>query len=226
MSLVSTLKSVLLPKGPAPRRLRLGAAAGVVMNIDFAHQTRLYLGLYERVLTPHFRRLARPGTACFDVGANIGYDTLMLARLTGAPVVAFECDAGCAAGLRTNAALNSFAIRVVEARVAARPGDGLTTLDAAAESFGPPGFVKMDIEGGEVDALLGAASLLALGKTAWIVETHGAGLETRCLEILDAAGCATTIIEQPGFLGEHRPDAHNRWIVATPRSQAPNPAAN
>ena len=63
MSVRDTVKSLLLPRGAAYRRLPLGVAAGVTMKIDFAHQTTLYLGLYEVELSPHVRRLVRHGSA-------------------------------------------------------------------------------------------------------------------------------------------------------------------
>ena len=53
MSIRDTVKSLFLPRGAAFRRLPLGVAAGVTMKIDFAHQTTLYLGLYEVELGRH-----------------------------------------------------------------------------------------------------------------------------------------------------------------------------
>ncbi len=62
------------------------------MDIDFAHQTRLFLGLYETELNPYPRRFCRPGSRCFDIGGHCGYDALVMAKLTGGPVVSVDCD--------------------------------------------------------------------------------------------------------------------------------------
>lgn len=184
------------------------------MTIDFAHQTRLYLGLYERELSRYFRALARPGMRCFDVGANAGYNALMLGRLTGAPVVTFECDRACLPGLAANVAANPYDVTVVEAMVGAEDGDGMTTLDSAAKTYGTPGFVKMDIEGAEGDALRGATHLLRDGKPSWIIEVHGVAVEDECLSLLRDAGYDPRIVDPSPFFPEERPLAHNRWIVA------------
>jgi hypothetical protein len=62
------------------------------LAVDFQSDTRIYLGLYEIELNRHLRRLCTPGTPSFDVGGGMGYDALVLARLTRAPVASFEAD--------------------------------------------------------------------------------------------------------------------------------------
>ena len=86
MSVKAAIKGVLLPMGPAPRTVRAGLARGVRMQIDFASQTRLYLGLYELELDRHLRRMLAPGVSALDVGAQHGYDSLAIAKRTRAPV--------------------------------------------------------------------------------------------------------------------------------------------
>ena len=125
----------------------------------------------------------RPGATFVDVGASIGFFTLLAGSLVGpeGSVVAFEPQRDAASSLRRNAALNGFAmVEVVEAAVGARTGEaslrGLgkatahivddgeaevealrvraTTLDDHfTESLGPPVIVKIDVEGRERDVL-------------------------------------------------------------------------
>src|SRR4051812_28459222 len=50
-------KAALLPRGSHLRRLPLGIGRGLVLEVDFAHQTKQYLGLYEIEVNKWLRRL-------------------------------------------------------------------------------------------------------------------------------------------------------------------------
>lgn len=216
--ILASLKRILLPGGTSPQTVLFGPGAGAVMDIDFAHQARMYFGLYETEIAPHLRRLVRPGYRCFDVGANVGYHSLTLARLSGGPVVAFEPDPAAGAILRANIAHNNFAIRIVSAAVGARDDANTITLDrAAAENF-IPDLIKIDIEGAETDALTGAMRLLRERKPDFIIETHGRALEDDCVAILRGNGYAVRAIAPRRFFAETRPAQHNGWLVAEARS--------
>ena len=213
--MLAPLKRAILPRTVRARRIPFGPAAGVVMDIDFAHQTRMFLGLYEFELNARFRRLVRPGARCFDVGANVGYHSLMLAKLSRRPVVAFEPDPEALARLRANLALNPFEIHVVTQAVGAADSataGGTITLDRASRDHFMPDFVKMDIEGAEMDALKGARELFSTKKPHWIVETHGAAAHEACLAIFRAHGYRPEDIRPRRFFAETRP-APTRWLV-------------
>src|SRR5687768_10224557 len=106
VSVRRVIKNGLLPRGPSMRSVRFGIGRGAIVPLDFAQHTRLYLGLYEVELNRFMRRFCTPGLRSFDVGAQIGYDSLILARLTGAPVLCFESDADLARRLATTFAAN------------------------------------------------------------------------------------------------------------------------
>jgi len=176
----------------------------------------MFLGLYEVELARLLRALAYPGAKSFDVGGNIGYDALVLAKLTGAPVVTVECDADVADKLRANVARNpSLGPILVEERfVSSESAEGAITLDDLAATHFVPDVIKMDIEGGEADAIRGASKLLGSRRPALVVEVHGEQVEWECLELLRAAGYPPPIVIEPRrWLPEHRPLAHNRWLV-------------
>jgi methyltransferase FkbM-like protein len=202
------------------RRLPLGIARGIRLEIDFRHQTKLYLGLYEIELNRHLRRLCRAGFRAFDVGGQFGYDALVFAKLTGAPVVSFERDEACLAVMGRNFASNPKLAPLLEARrafVTDKTNRGALALDDFASEWGTPDFIKIDVEGGEVDVLRGAARLLRDLKPGALVEVHSPQLERDCSRILVDAGYSITVVDQRRWLRDQRPTTHNRWLVAEGR---------
>jgi hypothetical protein len=188
------------------------------MRVDFAHQTRTYLGLYEIELNRHLRRILQPGVRSFDVGAQFGYDSLVIAKHTSAAVAAFECDPSCVPELSANMALNPAIeplVTVVEAQVGTGPGQ-LGLDDYAFDGGFVPDFIKLDIEGGELAALRSAERILSTRHPALVVEVHSAELERECGGLLVEHGYRPTIVHQRGLFPDHRPtDEVNRWLVAT-----------
>ena len=81
-------------------------------------------GYWEMWLTQFIARTVRPGMACIDVGANLGYYAILMADLAGpgGRVVAVEPNPAVADILAANLALNGFAGRARVAAVAL--GDG------------------------------------------------------------------------------------------------------
>ncbi len=145
-------------------------------------------------------RSLKPGARVFDLGAHQGVVALMLSRfvLPEGEVVAVEADSSQAAIANENKELNQAAnLTVVLAAVAEKEsgeipessghmnrlydwnlcGVARSTIDGLAVKFGVPDLVYMDIDGYEIQALRGAATVLA-SKADWFVEIHvNAGLE-------------------------------------------------
>lgn len=146
-------------------------------------------GRYEPELTALFLRSVRESMRVVDVGANIGYYTILASRLVGPTghVVAFEPDRDAATTLRSNIEHNRCTnIDIVELAAAAEEGHAhlcvpqpehgylvhgggkesdhdvtTTTLDRYFSNLDWPAvdIVKMDIEGGEESALAGMTRL-------------------------------------------------------------------
>lgn len=83
------------------------------LNLDNPEQERIYFyGEHdERYEIACLRRLIAPGMVCWDIGANIGFYTCLLAKLVGetGAVVAFEPATATRAMLEDNVRLNHFA---------------------------------------------------------------------------------------------------------------------
>lgn len=141
-------------------------------------------GLYEHVLNNWVASAIKGKQFVLDVGANTGYDTYGFAHLLlrdGAPdpvVLAFEPEDFVE--LSTPRGWSMYAgcrIEVVRSYVGAERDARSVTLDdilhAQSRYLQGAGLVKMDIEGGEIDALRGAKELLDDPRHDWLIEIHG-----------------------------------------------------
>ncbi|MBI2921475.1 MAG: FkbM family methyltransferase [Planctomycetes bacterium] len=154
---------------------------------------------HEMGLVQH---LLRPGDRFVDVGANIGYYTLLAAALVGpsGAVEAFEPGQPALDRLRENIALNRlFNVRVHALALSDTPGsarfltgrDTTNRLAASADAASPSSSVpaarlddllsgqpcalgKIDVEGAELRVLQGAEGMLSRANPpVWILEvTH------------------------------------------------------
>lgn len=188
------------------------------MTLNFSGRTPMYLGMYEWELHRFFREVLPHSRLAFDVGGSLGYDALLFAINSPGRVVTFEPDPSESDALRANVDLNPD-LRgriVVDGRAVTRAGsDGSATLDSLASEFGPPDFIKIDIDGGELDALLGGESLLRSRRPDLVVETHSRELERDCGSFLLECGYRPIIKHNRRIWREQRGGAeHNRWLLA------------
>ncbi len=133
--------------------------------------------------------LLRPGDRVFDVGANIGYPTVLFAEIVGerGEVIALEpshraqrhlqrtigdranvrCLALAASDSRGQATFYETSSLTTSSLVATEAVAEYTVdavlLDDLAQEFGPPNFVKIDVEGHEPAVLRGMRNLLSGG---------------------------------------------------------------
>jgi FkbM family methyltransferase len=80
------------------------------LPLDHAHAGLIVRGTLEPPVQEALRRLLAPGDVFYDVGANVGFFTLLGARLVGpgGRVVAFEPVPWCARAVGHNIELNGF----------------------------------------------------------------------------------------------------------------------
>jgi FkbM family methyltransferase len=101
---------------------------GSVMNVrldDILGRYVYHFGVWEPHISAYVESLLRPGDYVCDVGANVGYFSLLAARRVGSAgrVVAIEASPKTFEVLEHNLALNNVEnVRCVNAAVAARPG--------------------------------------------------------------------------------------------------------
>ena len=80
-----------------------------------------------------------------------------------------------------------------------------------------PIFIKMDIDGGELEALQSCTSILTNKTCLLVIETHSDQLEKDCIFHLSNLGYNCKIIPNAWwriFLPELRPIEHNHWFYA------------
>jgi len=112
-----------------------GGGRMVVDTADVTGRTIAVTGAWEPHVTGMFARLLSPGDVCVDVGAHVGYYTLLASRLVGqrGHVYAIEPASTTFAELRRNLELNGVS-NVTALNVAAGAADGRGIL-----YDGPPG---------------------------------------------------------------------------------------
>ena len=203
------------------------------------------LGVWELAVTETIYRLVRPGDTVADLGANLGYDTSLLAYCVGpsGSVHAFEPHPGIHRRLVRNAtALRSTAaVHVHQAAVSDHEGEAflaepaffarnmggaalaaegipvkVTTLDATMPE-GPVGLVKIDIEGHELAALKGGKRTIA--QTRNVIFEEYAPLPTPVTTMLAREGFAIYGIDEtlrgPRLIDPAMLQTRPRWEAPT-----------
>jgi hypothetical protein len=146
----------------------------------------------------------------------------MLRSSAATKVFAFEPQLSETAALQRNAQMNGLAgdarLRVRNQFVGRADRQDVTSLDALDLDRRQRGFLKIDVDGAEMDVLLSGRRLLAEAPLDIMLETHSAELERDCRQLLAAAGFTCQVIPNAWwriFVPELRPIAHNRWLWAT-----------
>lgn len=222
----------LLRSGPVS--ITGGIATGMLLDAPPLTHVQLYhlvRGALEPAVQEALRRHVRPGDTVYDVGANLGFFSLVAARL-GARVEAFEPLPETAAAARRSAELNGVPVRVHELAVGAAAGEAaflrvdegswshladrgrhartsgelrvrVASLDELRGELPSPAVIKVDVEGSEVAVLDGAAGLLREARPVIVVETHETNAEVA--DRLEATGYAVSNLDGPEAVREAGP---------------------
>jgi hypothetical protein len=228
-AILSSVKASLLPSGSRPRRILAGLNQGALMNLDLRHDLQRQLGVYEREIAGMIRGCASRIRSAIDVGAGDGYYTLYFLMRTAATVVAaFEPSESSRerllANLRLNGLEHNSRLLLSPQAVGRKTSDGVATLKAMSDRIQTPCFIKVDVEGAEVDVLAGASALLAEPRALWLIETHSRELEAQCIDLLVGAGHEIVIVSNAWWravVPERRLLPHNRWLFARKADPVP-----
>lgn len=174
-----------------------------------------WAGIFERTTQELLAVHVKSGAVVWDVGANVGFFTLLASRLvseTGC-VVAFEPVPRNADLMRRHVALND--VRNVMVReVALSDLSGTSRLDEGANSFSgrlsasgglnvttergddlvragqvpAPNFMKIDVEGAESRVLEGCANILRSARPVIVLSAHGWQQHELCARALQMSG--------------------------------------
>ncbi|MEO8891201.1 MAG: FkbM family methyltransferase [Coleofasciculaceae cyanobacterium] len=220
--IIRKFKNILVEPGSRPTKIKLGLAKGVVMEIDPAHHTQDIYGLYEQEIAKTVRKYALEAKTIIDVGANNGYYTVTASVLNPqANIIACEPDLElkqkCLKNLNLNLLDFSDKIQWIPKYVGLSSNDNSTTLDQLLITAKEPIFIKMDIDGGELEALQSCTKILSSKTCLLVIETHSKELEKKCISHLSNLGYKCKIIPNAWwriFLPELRPIEHNRWFSA------------
>jgi len=130
MSAVKTVAKscavLLLGRETRPRTILRGLASGYRICISPTEHLGYLLGTDERHLQRAIRKYVNAGDTVYDIGANIGYVSLSLAKRVGAAgrVIAFEPVPANVKALRLNMEINHLAnLQLIEAAVSDAPGE-------------------------------------------------------------------------------------------------------
>jgi len=205
----------LLPANPRAVRVLSGVGTGVRLVIEPRNEKFYWTGAHEPVVQQQLQRLLRPGSTFWDVGAHIGFFSLIASRIVGPQghVHAFEPLPENMVRLQQSLALNENTRNVavhpwavadvvgeaplyrngVSPLASLMAGQGMptivhcVTLDIVADEFGLPDLIKVDVEGAEARVLVGARRLLAQRPLPLI------------MEFLTAAALADAQTRLPGY---------------------------
>lgn len=130
-NLIRSFPVFLLGKQRRPRRILGGLARGYRISVSPAEHLSYLLGTNEPHLQRAIRQFVGAGDVVYDIGANIGYVSLSLAKRVGrlGGVIAFEPFPKNIAAFRENIGLNSLEnVELFEFAASNRAGEAVLRL--------------------------------------------------------------------------------------------------
>lgn len=174
-----------------------------------------WLGSYESDKQQLFEKTIPEGSIVFDLGAHVGFYTLLASTLVGSKgkVFTFEPMPANLFYLKEHLRINRITnVTVIEAAVSNCSGvtyfeEGSSSFEGRISSQGTlqvktvsldelidrgeiptPDYIKIDVEGAEMQVFSGAKSLLMNARPTIFLATHGNDVHQQCCEFLTSLG--------------------------------------
>jgi FkbM family methyltransferase len=230
--------SAAIPDGPMK-----GIQLALGEHVSHAHLN----GTYERELLDAVDQALKPGMVCYDVGASIGYISLLMASraqkvysFEPAPHAIAEIKKHCAANNLSNVevvpqpvsdSVKTVQFQITDTAYGSAIGSGdsrwkqmtfeTTSLDLFAQTHELPDLIKMDIEGEEGRALEGARKILTEKRPTLICEIHSNEQARHVGKVLEECGYSIFSIDgQHPFVAKDNIVAGLVQVVAVPKQTA------
>jgi FkbM family methyltransferase len=174
----------------------------------------VYFNLIEREQTDSMKNEVRDGDVFFDIGANVGYYTILASRMVGPHGHVVSCEPlvrnlaflqrHVTRNRASNVTILPFACSDSEGISAFSAGSNVATgqltsgnsnssilvptirIDTIVQrSERRPDVIKIDVEGAELDVLKGARQTLVEAKPVIYLSTHSNELRSACLLLLE-----------------------------------------
>jgi hypothetical protein len=216
------IKELIFGKGIQKRRFIGGAMKGMYGHFSLADDTQVWRGIYEVAEQEWLQKAVKPGAVCLDIGGAEGIFALLMAKCAGptGKVFVFEpSDRGLiiSKNFEANSGEQSLAsYEHIQEFVIGPETTGLSgvTIDSLVTSgrITQVDVVKMDIDGGERDALEGMKETLQRFRPHISVELHSPELHQHAEGFLKDLGYEMTLVDPPAY--ELRPIPFNKFYFS------------
>jgi len=203
-------------------KIRHGPLKGKSWNISSG--SKFTRGEYEPENTRAIEAMVKSGDVVFDVGAHVGYFSVLMSDRVGpkGKVISFEPRDINLEFLRQHVRINRCTnIEIIDAcvgqragaaRLETRVGTGkghispegnvdvrMVVLDELVQSgsLPVPQFMKIDVEGGEMEVLEGARWIIETHRPRMVLATHSPELKQSCNQFLSTRGYDMQDIQEP-----------------------------
>ena len=112
-------------------------------------------------------------------------------------------------------------IEIVEKTIGAQNCGRYIGLDQLNLDHSLHGFIKIEVDGSELEALRSGEQILSHVNADVLVQTRSSELEMSCVSFLEDIGYKCRIIETAwwrSLVPDRHRWRHNRWLFATPQS--------
>ena len=226
MPVYKKLKNHLVKNQRLPYEIIFGIYKGLKFNINLQNESQIYFGLWERETYPYIKKSLNNCNWMIDVGAGKGELCIYFQLNSHAKTIyAFEPQLTEIDIFNMNIELNHINdnnINISQHFVGTGMEDNFIRLDNISNELKGKGFIKIDVEGQEMDVLKSGESLLTEKVVCLLIETHSEKLEQECIKWLESKGYTVSIINNAWWrfiIPEYRMIEHNRWLWAVNNNQ-------